>query len=111
MSAALPGPEAPEKLVLVVDTANIRDRSKSNRFFFRNREKREIASLEFIDRCLYSLSVEARGSVIMNFADRSLRDDLPKKSRDEFDRRSELVPTDPHKFFVVGTAEADDPLI
>ncbi len=109
MSSTLAGPEAPERLVLVVDIANIRDRSKPKRFTFKL--KREPASLEFIDRCLDELSVEAPGSVIMNFTDYSLREDLPKKSRDEFDRRSKLVPTDPDKFFVVQTAEADDALI
>ncbi len=109
MSSTLAGPEAPERLVLVVDIANIRDRSKSKRFNFKL--KREPASLEFIDRCLDRLSVEAPGSVIMNFTDHSLRKDLPKRSREEYDRRSKLVPTDPDKFFVVGTAQADDALI
>ena len=101
--------------MLVVDIANIRVRPKSKpkRSFFKKREPedREPASLEFIDRCLDELSVEAPGSVIMNFTDHSLRKDLPKRSREEFDRRSKLVPTDPDKFFVVGTAQADDALI
>ena len=98
--------------MLVVDTANIRDRPKSKRFTFKlKREERELASLEFIDRCLESLSVEAPGSVIMNFVDYTLCKDLPKRSMEEYDRRTKLVHTDPDKFFVVGTAKADDALI
>jgi hypothetical protein len=110
-------PRIPEKLLLLVDIANIRPRGDGqikrflNSFKWRSQGSYESTTLEFIDRCIKDLENEAPGAVIVKFADRALFEALPMGDREEFFRRSELSFEEPEKIVLISTAQADKPLI
>ena len=110
-------PINPKKLVLLVDIANIRPRGEGQvrklfkTFSKRSSESKSPTSLNFIDRCISDLEVEAPGAIIIKFADRALFESLPMEDRNEFFRRSELSFEEPEKIVLVSTVQADVPLI
>ena len=95
-------PERPELLVVVVDVANIRPRHKSD---VEGQRSSGPTSLTFIDLCLNSIQLAARGAIVVKFADRSLLDALPAPDREEVLRRSELHFAEPDKIFLVPYAD------
>lgn len=106
-------------LLVVVDVANIRPRSEEQKHRFlrkfskswKFRSDEGPTSFEFIDQCLFDLERVAPGAVIVQFADFSLRDSLERDDQKEFLRRQDLADYDRNKIFVVGAAEADEPIL
>lgn len=109
-----------EDLVLVVDLANIRPRTYAHRqkYFARLKSKFMKAppeemrtSLAYIDECIGNLHAVTPGSVVLKFADYALIDYLPEEDVEEYRRRAGLDNHHEDKIFIVGTAQADIPLL
>lgn len=95
-------PERPERLLVVVDVANIRPRDRTGRG---GRRSNGPTSLTFIDLCLSSIQMAAPGAIVVKFADMSLLDVLPRTDREEVRRRSGLHYSEPDKIFLVRYAD------